>query len=158
LYPVAVKEATHAVLRWRWRVRSTLDGTPPETTKAGDDFAARVFVVFETSWLPTRTRAINYVWAAREPVGTSFASPYTDRVHHVVLRSGSDDESGFENDTWHAEERDVLRDYREHFGHEAPVINAVAVMVDTDNTGRTATAWITELELEISPAPAASTP
>jgi hypothetical protein len=56
---IAAPEA--AQLRWRWRVLEPLPGAISERTKAGDDFVARVFVVFETSRIPTRTRAINYV-------------------------------------------------------------------------------------------------
>lgn len=154
--PLAVTSPRHAVLRWRWRVESTLDGDPPERTRAGDDYAARVFVVFSTSWVPTRTRAINYVWAAREAPGAVFASPYSKQVFNIVLRSGSD--ASASGESWQTEERDVLADYRACFGEDATVINAVAIMVDTDNTGRTATAWFSGLTLEINPAPAGSSP
>ena len=78
--PIGVEAPTEVTLSWSWRVRSKLTGEVDERTKAGDDFAARVFVVFETSVIPTRTRAINYVWSAREPVGAVFPSPYTGRV------------------------------------------------------------------------------
>lgn len=132
-----------AQLRWRWKVRAALAGNTRERERAGDDYAARVFVVFETSVNPLRTRAINYVWAATEKIGAAFASPYTKSVGLVVLRSG-DLESG----QWCLESRDVLADYRAFFGEPPSRISAVAVLSDTDNTKAEADAWFADLILE----------
>ena len=154
LYPVPVENPQVARLRWRWRVDSTLRGEPSERRRGGDDYAARVFVVFETSWLPTRTRAITYVWSAREPVDAVYANPYTDRVGMFVLRSGADQA----DQAWVSESRDVLSDYVRFFGRAPTRVSAVAVMVDTDNTGQSATGWFRDMFLEISPAPRASAP
>ncbi|MEY2882151.1 MAG: hypothetical protein RLZZ15_4531 [Verrucomicrobiota bacterium] len=134
---------TDARLHWRWKVRSSLAGNTRERERAGDDYAARVFVVFETSLNPLRTRAINYVWAATEKTGAMFASPYTKSVGIVVLRSGDGEAGG-----WRDESRDVLADYRAFFGEPAKKISAVAVLVDTDNTKREAEAWFADLVLE----------
>jgi hypothetical protein len=139
-----------ARLHWRWKVRATLAGNTRERERAGDDYAARVFVVFETSLNPFRTRAINYVWAATEKAGAVYASPYAKNVAIVVLRSG-DAEAG----AWQAERRDVLADYRAYFGEPATTIGAVAVSVDTDNTQGEAEAWFDDLVLETKPPGAA---
>lgn len=155
LREVEVKRPRTAILQWQWRVRRALSGGHSERTKAGDDFAARVFVVFETSLIPSRTRAINYVWAANESVGSVFASPYTSRVAHIVLRSEAD---GNSPDAWQVERRNVLADYEEFFGKPATKISAVAIMVDTDNTGGQAEAEFSRLILEISPLPVDSDP
>ncbi|MBL9199414.1 MAG: DUF3047 domain-containing protein, partial [Opitutaceae bacterium] len=72
-----VPAPTAARLTWRWKVSAPLTGNARERHRAGDDYAARVFVVFETSVIPLRTRAINYVWAAQEPASAVFPSPYT---------------------------------------------------------------------------------
>jgi hypothetical protein len=143
-----VENPTRIDLQWAWRVRSRLDGSTDERSRAGDDFAARVFVVFETSLVPTRTRAINYVWAAREPVGAVFRSPYTQQVAHVVLRNR---DAAVAAETWRWESRDVLADYREIFEAEPTVVTAVAIMVDTDNTDGEAEADFRDIELEIIP-------
>jgi len=136
-----------ARLRWSWKVRQALDAAADERSRAGDDFTARVFVVFETSFIPLRTRAINYVWASREPVGAIFPSPYTANVAMFVVRSGNVDAG-----RWCDESRDVLADYRKFFGRSPEKISAVAVLVDTDNTGREAEAWFAGLSLETVPA------
>ena len=43
--------------------------------------------------------------------------------------------------------RDFLEDYRRVFGGDPPPIAAVALLVDTDDTGGKATAWFADLEL-----------
>jgi len=127
-------------LVWRWKVAGTIAANAAERSKKGDDFAARLLVVFETHWLPWKNRALCYVWAAQEPEGAVFASPHSDDVGTIVLRSG-DVEAG----RWIEERRDVVADYRAYFGREPERISAVAVMVDTDDTGATATAWFDDL-------------
>lgn len=139
---VRIVSPERARLSWRWKVSGALAGNDAERERRGDDYAARVSVVFETSPWPLRTRAINYVWAAHESAGTIFLSPYSANVAMIVLRSG-DAEAG----AWRAESRDLLEDYRRHFGRWPEAINAVAVLVDTDNTNRAAEAWFSALVL-----------
>ena len=146
---VTRSDPVEARLRWRWKVRTALAANTRERERAGDDYAARVFVVFESSINPFRTRAINYVWAASEKSGAVFASPYAKNVAIIVLRSG-DAEAG----AWQAEQRDVLADYRAFFGAPPTKISAVAVSVDTDNTGGAAEAWFSDLLLETRLQPA----
>lgn len=147
LRPVHVAKPRTARLTWRWAVTRPLVNTASERTRAGDDYAARVFVVFETSTVPLRNRAINYVWAACEPTGTVFASPYSANVAMFVLRSAADESKG-----WHTEERDVLADYRRFFGEDSTEISAVAILSDTDNTDGEAEALFADLRLASDPA------
>lgn len=150
LHEVRVDAPTSARLAWSWRIAEPLDN-PRERTRSGDDYAARVLVIFETSSLPLRTRAVNYVWAAHEAPGSIYPGPYGGRVGVVVVRSG-----GADAGTWQEEERDVLADYRACFGREPEEINAVAVMADTDDTDAAATAWFADLRLWTVPGPAQS--
>ena len=121
-------------LRWSWKVQAPLKGEDV-TVKKGDDFVARVYVAFPRTFF-WRTRAINYVWSARMPRGSSAPSPYTGNVMILAIESGSE-KAG----TWVSEERNVFDDYRQLFGEEPPPVGGVAVMTDTDNTGEEATAW-----------------
>jgi hypothetical protein len=130
-------------LRWRWKVRTPLVGNTSERERHGDDFAARVVVVFETSVLPLRTRAINYVWAAHLPRETTFPSPYSSNVAMIVLQSGAEHAAGL----WRSETRDVVADYRRFFGREPERISAVGLFVDTDNTKGVAEAWFSDFVL-----------
>ena len=146
LREVRVAAPARAQLGWRWKISRPLTANPGERTRAGDDYAARVFVVLETSLVPLRTRAINYVWSAREPAGAVFANPYSSQVAMIVLRSG-----GADAGAWRTEHRDVLADYRAFFGEPPREITAVAVMADTDNTGLAAEAWFADLRLATTP-------
>ena len=128
------------VLRWSWKIERTL-ATGDERTKAGDDYAARVYVVFP-SVLFWRTRAINYIWANKLPAGESLPNAYTANAVMVAVESGNG-KAG----TWVREERNIYEDYRKLFGKEPPDLGAVAIMTDTDNTGEEAVAWYGDITL-----------
>jgi len=129
------------LLRWSWKVEHTLKGEDV-TKKSGDDYAARVYVVFPR-FLFWQTRAINYVWSARIPRGSSAPSPYTANSIVVAVESGNE-KAG----RWQAEERNIFEDYRKYFGEEPPKLGAVAVMTDSDDTGDEVTAWYGDISLE----------
>ncbi len=112
-------------LCWLWRVDAPLV-TADMRTKAGDDYAARVYVSFkvapEALGLGTRAKlalarsiygdqvpdaALNYVWDNRQPVGTLMPNAYTDRTRMIVLRSGAGDAGA-----WVVERRDVAEDFK----------------------------------------------
>jgi hypothetical protein len=127
-------------LSWNWRVDHALKHEDI-TVKAGDDFAARVYVVFPRTFF-WRMRAINYVWAGKMAKGSEAPSPYTGNSVIVALESG-DDKAG---KTVH-EERNILEDYRRIFGEEPPLLGGVAIMTDTDDTQEEATAWYGDITL-----------
>ena len=132
--------ATSRYLRWSWKIAHTVKGGD-EKTKAGDDYAARVYVVFPGKhfW---QMRAINYIWANKLSKEEHATSPYASDSKMVAVESG-DGEAG----KWLAEERDLLADYRALFGADPSEAEAVAIMTDTDNTGGRAEAWYGEISL-----------
>lgn len=141
-------------LRWRWQVSRSVKGGD-RASKSGDDFAARVYVLFDPPdsqlSFAERTKlalgkrlfgealpraALCYVWATREPVGTIAPNAYTDRVRMIVLDSG-DAQAG----QWRTHIRDLAADYVAAFGRSpAPRITGLSLMSDTDNTGDTVSA------------------
>ncbi len=161
-YAVRADLASRPILSWRWKVERVVEGADL-ATKAGDDFAARVYVFFDvpSSELAFADRvrialarllhggelpstALCYVWDNRHPVGTSAWSPYTDRVRTIVLESGPG-RAG----RWVDERRDLAADYRAAFGARAALhpVSGIAVGNDTDQTRGTATAWFGDLAL-----------
>jgi hypothetical protein len=122
------------VLEWRWRVDSSYSGLD-ETTKAGDDYAARVYVVAER-WPRFRSRAINYVWAGSQPRGSTWENAFASQFMMVAVRSG-DERVG----EWLTERRDVREDFRNLHDIEPDTIDALAIMTDCDNAGQRTTAW-----------------
>jgi len=134
-------------LSWRWKVAGALENRA-EKTKAGDDYSARVYVIFPGTFF-WQTKAINYVWSGRLPKGESFPNPFTRNAMMVVVESGAE-QAG----TWLTEQRDILADYRRLFGAEPRQLGAIAVMTDTDNSGGEATAWYGDITLSSTPHPA----
>lgn len=134
VYRVSLDPKAYPRLSWSWKIVRTI-GKGDERTKGGDDYAARVYVVFP-SVLFWRTRAVNYIWANRLPRGDFLPNAYTGNAVMVAVESG-DGNAG----RWIDEERDIVEDYHRAFGEDPPKIGAVAIMTDTDNTGEEAVAW-----------------
>jgi len=127
-------------LRWSWKVAHTIKGGD-EKSKSGDDYAARVYVVFPGRYF-WQMKAINYIWANKLARGSSISSIYASDSKMVAVESG-DAKAG----QWIKEERDLLADYRLLFGTDPPEAEAIAIMTDTDNTGETAESWYGEIVL-----------
>ena len=121
-------------IHWSWKVDAGLHAGD-ERTRDGDDYPARVYVVFSGGAAFWRTRAINYVWSSREPAGQTWPNAFTANARMIAVRSGSDGTG-----QWQSERRDVRADYRRIFGEDPGTVDAVAVMTDTDNGGGTAAA------------------
>lgn len=139
-------------LHWRWKIERGLQ-VSDEQVKSGDDFAARVYVMFrfdpEHASLWDRARhsvatklygdivpgdVISYVWTSHQSKGSAWNSPYESRSKLVSLGSGL-------LLPWTGETVDVAADYVTFFGHQPPPLLALAVMTDSDNTCQQAVAY-----------------
>ncbi len=127
-------------LRWSWKIDHTIPGGD-EKTKAGDDYAARIYVVFSGSFF-WQTKAINYIWGNHLKKGEAIPSAFTSNAMMVAVESGQD-----KTGQWLNEEQDVLADYRHLFGSDPDEASAIAIMTDTDNTGGSAEAWYGDIFL-----------
>jgi len=156
--PLTVDLQATPVLCWLWRVDDVLKQADLNR-KAGDDYAARVYVTFT---LPPESlsaglrfklalgrslygelvpdAAVNYVWDNRHPVGTRAFNAYTDRAAMVVQRSGK-----AQVGRWVSERVNVLADATQAFGKLPFKASLLAVASDTDNTGEQARAGFAEL-------------
>jgi hypothetical protein len=144
IYALKLDPKEYHTLKWSWKIDHTIK-KGDEKTKDGDDFAARVYVVFPRGFF-SKTRAICYVWANRLPKGEHVVSPFTSNIITVAVDSG-EDLAGH----WTFHQRNIYEDYRTFFGEEPPRIGAVALMTDTDNTGATATGYYGDISLVRSP-------
>ena len=122
-------------LNWSWRIQNVLKDIN-ERSKAGDDFAARVYVVVSGGALFWKTRSLVYVWSSHQPIGQSWPNPYTTNARHIAIRSGPQ-----QQDRWLQEKRNVRADFKQVFGDDIRQIDAIAIMTDTDNSGQHALAW-----------------
>lgn len=127
------------LLSWRWKISKTLS-KGDSRSKAGDDYAARIYVIFP-HWFFPKTKTLNYIWANQLPKDSIQKNVYTGNAVMIAVESGSS-KAG----EWVAEQRNLLDDYRQAFGEEPPAVGAVAIMTDTDNTGETATAWYGDIK------------
>ena len=123
------------VLHWSWRTDTLLQGND-ERTRAGDDYPARIYVVFSGGAFFWRTRAINYVWSSHQPHGSQWPNAFTGNARMIAVSAGK---QGLGE--WQHLQRDVWADYRRLFGSDPGRVDAVAIMTDTDNTEQRATAW-----------------
>jgi hypothetical protein len=124
----------YPILSWRWKVGNIIV-KGDSRIKAGDDYAARVYVVFP-HWLFLKTRSLNYIWANHLPKEALQANAYTGNAMMIAVESGSENVG-----KWQTVRRDIVADYRRAFGEDPPPVGAIAIMTDTDNTGESATAW-----------------
>jgi hypothetical protein len=147
-------------LQWRWKAEQLI-GRADIARKDGDDYPARLYITF--AYDPKRASmlqrikyeaarliygeypphaSLNYVWDGHAPVGTNVPSAYTDRVHMIVVDSGS-----VQLNQWVSHTRNIYQDYRASFEEEPPPVSGIAIMTDADNTGEQAVAYYGEITL-----------
>ena len=143
------------LLSWRWRVDGPLD-IVDERSKQGDDFAARVYVLFRFDpsrssvfeWLRHRVgralyrdqtpgKTLNFVWTSREKPGEFWDNPFAPDAKMIALAQGP-------TAVWRTETVDVVEHYHRHFGTPVGELMGLAVMTDTDNSCQTAMARYAE--------------
>ena len=160
---VKIDPKEYPIVRWRWRVDHLLTKSDVRR-KDGDDYPARLYVTFEydaakvsfgrkVKYKAGRAifgdipiGALNYIWDTKAPAGDIVDNAYTDFAKMVVIRSGS---AGL--GTWVEQERNVYEDYKKAFDEEPPLINGVAIMSDTDNTGESAVAYFGDIIFKKAP-------
>ena len=126
---ITVDLTTHPYLNWEWKIDKP---HPPlaERTKAGDDYAARIYVVVKGGLMFWKTRAINYVWASKEEKGSVWPNAFVGKNAMLLAVRSAADKPEF----WYQEKRNVYEDLKEIFGEEIKTIHAVAIMTDSDNS------------------------
>lgn len=162
VHVVPASLADASLLGWSWWTERFPRGGALGA-KASDDFAARVYVIFDypLDKVPMASRlglrlaralhgddvpaaSLSYVWDAEAPVGTLADSPYTSRVRMIVAASGG---AG----RWTSVTRDLAADFQRAFGAEhgpgMPPIRAIVVGADSDQTGDTLLTRFSDLRL-----------
>ena len=122
-------------INWRWKVGNVLADVD-ERSKAGDDYPARVYVIAKGGLAFWQTKALSYVWASRQPKESGWPNAFTKNAWTIAVESGG---SLTGRILW--EKRNIREDWKHAFGEDITVIDAVAIMTDTDNSGQSALAW-----------------
>ncbi len=131
-------------LHWCWWVNNTYPSVD-ETSKAGNDYPARIYAVASTGFFRWQVQAISYVWASQQPLGSDWPNAFSSSAHQLALQSG---DSQLNN--WMAESRNLIDDFKRYFDNPDPQIQALALMTDADNAGLEARAWYSDLVLSSS--------
>jgi hypothetical protein len=128
------------VARWRWRVD---EGVPPtDLTKRGaDDRALGVYFIFglrpDMSQSPLAVlgspsvTALVYVFGGDRPRGDILPSPHMGARGKFAILRPADTRKG----VWLEEHVEITKDYARAFGRPPPLLLAVAISSDSDDTG-----------------------
>lgn len=157
---VTIDPNDYPIIQWRWKVTNTFK-KGDVTKKEGDDYPARIYIAFafdpqkaglleKTKYKTLKlflgknppTTAINYIWASKAPHNTIVPSPYTEQSMMVVVQSGS-----AKANQWVTETRDIVADYKAAFSKNPPMISAIAIMTDSNDTGEAASGYYGDIVL-----------
>jgi len=145
----------YPILTWRWRVDNLITEVDGKV-KSGDDYAIRIFVMFdddsvETSfWTSLQNSAIKliygteppessfcFVWANIDYVEKYFDNPYSESVKIIPMEMG-----GIKLLTWCDYKVNIVLLFQEIFNRSCPKSAKIALMSDTDNTESKTVAYI----------------
>ena len=161
IHDINVDLQAFPVIRWRWKVNELIEGAD-NTRHSHEDSPVRLLVTFEgdkTKWdfsdrlFATQLRMMTgaelpyatlmYIWENRATKGTLIDNAHTSRVKMIVAESGRD-----RLGRWIEESRDLRADFRRAFGEEPGRVRSVAVMTDSDNTGKKSHAYYGDIAFE----------
>jgi hypothetical protein len=121
--PMSVDLKRTPCLSWSWRA-DKFPGKGDETTRANDDFAARVYVFTDGKL----KGGIVYLWSRALAPGRYWRSPYSSRTA-MVVRSGAPPSNRLMLET-----RNVADDIEHTDGVRPASVVAVGIMADADDS------------------------
>jgi len=141
VYMIEYDPSQYPILIWKWKVDDIIE-MGDATSKAGDDYAARIYIVFP-SFFFWNTKSLNYIWANRLPKGEAIPSTFTSNSMMVAVESGRGNIG-----KWVEHRRNIYEDFEKYFGSPVPDVSAIAIMTDTDNTGGQASACYGSIHID----------
>ena len=147
-------------IKWRWKISNVFKkGDAKE--KAGDDYPARVYIIFKydpaNASFGQRLKygaaksiygeypphsSLNYIWANKSHEERILINTYASEAKMIVLQAG-DVNAG----EWIEQEVNIIDDYQKAFGEDPPSIANIAIMNDSDNTGESAVSYIDYIDV-----------
>jgi hypothetical protein len=154
----------YPLLTWRWKV-SNVYRKGDSGTKEGDDYPARLYVMFvydpDRASLAKKLRyklaktvygqyppdsSISYIWDNQATGKPFIINAYVDEARMIPVSAGVSMVN-----TWQEYTVDIVRDYRMAFGEDPPAMASLAVMNDSDNTHEAARSWVEYIRISRSP-------
>ena len=80
-------------VNWSWKVERGLPELD-ETSKSGDDYAARLYVVKSGGALIWNTKALNYVWSGSQSKDTVWPNAFKPKNAIMLAARGAEDATG----------------------------------------------------------------
>ena len=136
---VAYRTSDYPWIEWAWRV-DRLQSDADIRTKAAQDFAASIFLIFEEPMLFMKhSSVLSYVWINdRMPAETLVENPYHPGTSWSIVIESGEQRLG----QWVNVRRNVAEDYRRAFGKDPPdLVKTIALFTDNDQTGEAVTAY-----------------
>lgn len=115
-------------LSWHWKVEK-FPFIKDEKVKAGDDYAARIYIIVRDGWTILGTKAVNYVWSQQSPAGTAWPNPFAGKKAMMLSV-----QQGMSANGWVMEKRNLKEDLSRLFGKEFRYVDGIAIMTDSDNS------------------------
>ena len=112
-----------------WKIEKDLNGID-EKSKKGHDYAARVFVVKKTGLTALSNKAINYIFSSNNSINDHWRSPYTKSSIDYVLSTTKENLN-----EWVTVKANVKNHFKKLHDIDVDILNGVALMTDTDQTG-----------------------
>jgi hypothetical protein len=129
IYKIKYDPQKYPYITWTWKVDNII-ASGDATQKSKDDYSARIYTAFPSLFF-WNSKIINYIWANKLPKDQVVPSPYTSDSIMVSVEDGMANTG-----KWIIETKNVYEDYIRFFGKNPPKIGAIAIMTDTDNTGK----------------------
>lgn len=136
----------YPLLAWGWLVEQPIISDIDETTPAGDDHPARLYLKFRAP--DGETRAMEIIWGNRtlHEGDWKYLESFwrRSRFPHYVARGGNENTG-----RWHDEKVDLRALYQRQWGNPQGVsLQEVALFCDTDATGARSVAYFSEVRVE----------
>jgi len=130
----------YPLLTWQWLIEDPVDSEVDETTRAGDDHPARLFLRFRHD--DSESRALEIIWGNELGAGDT---KFIDGFPHYVA-NGGDANLG----RWQDEEVDLLALYRNFWPQDSGSVRItdIGLFCDSDETGDDSVAWFAEVVLK----------
>ncbi len=141
------------IAKWRWMVAESVPATDL-TRRGADDRVLGVYFVFGTAADSKKSplallgsssvTALVYVFGGNRPRGSVLSSPHMGARGKFLILRPADAEKG----VWFDEKVDLAKDFARTFGIPPPLLLAIAISSDSDDTGRRNRATLRSLTIE----------
>jgi len=140
-------------MSWSWLIENKLLQLD-ERSKSGDDFVARIYVVIDGGLMVWNTKSLNYVWSSNQDKGLVWNNAFVGSSVKMMSIQGKESKKG----TWYEEKRNVYRDLIDTFGDKGSeeanqkaykYIDVIAIMTDTDNSGKEAESYYGDISFSV---------